>query len=321
MTLADRSASVAQTQWACTSKSSATLQAAPRIVPPRLIRPAIRGLTEVFTRISTMIEWPSVERNSEGRVTTAIRMVLKSKQPFVAVITGASSGIGEAVAVALGAQGACMALTARRQNLLDEVARRVDALGGSALVIPGDLRDEVHVKKIFSATESRWGRLDALINSAGYGVHASLHEGNSEQWRMMWEVNVHALAVATREALAHFDPIRGGHVINIGSTSGHRVPTGASFYAATKYAVRALTEILRQELVERNSPTRVSSISPGRVATTFFANDNSQLDGNDALLHSQLRPEDVAQVVLQIVNAPRHVAIHDVIMRARGQTL
>ena len=236
----------------------------------------------------------------------------------VILITGASSGIGAALATALAHRGASMTLTARRVDWLEHVADQVRAAGGRALVVPGDLRHEEDILHLFEKSQTHWGRLDVLINNAGLGVAAPLHGGSSEAWRAMWEVNVLALAIATREALLRFDPEVGGHVVNISSTSAHRVPPGGGFYAATKFAVRALTEVLRQELAAVGSRTRVSSVSPGRVATDFFQNavsDTTPANDRRAVLASN----DVAALVLHILEAPPHVAIHDMIVCSQEQ--
>lgn len=138
----------------------------------------------------------------------------------------------------------------------------------------------------------------------------------------MQEVNVLALAVACREALARFDGDRGGHIVNLSSLSGHRVPASGGFYAATKFAVRALTESLRQELVARGSRTRVTAISPGFVRTEF----HDELYGDEEERAARfpkyrvLDAGDVAASVIHVLEAPANVAIHDVLMRSQEQT-
>ena len=238
------------------------------------------------------------------------------------VVTGASSGIGEAIVLALAGRGARLSLCARRVERLQALAERVAKLGGEALVCPVDVRDEKALRAVFSKSVAHWGGLDILINNAGVGRLAPLHGGSTELWREMQDVNVLALAVACREALASFDAERGGHIVNISSLSGHRVPASGGFYAATKYAVRALTESLRQELVERSSKTRVSSISPGFVRTEF----HDGLFGDDSEARQRLYPRyevlqaaDVAASVLHVLEAPEHVAVHDVLLRSREQ--
>jgi NADP-dependent 3-hydroxy acid dehydrogenase YdfG len=237
-----------------------------------------------------------------------------------ALVTGASSGIGAAVAVALGGRGARVALAARRVERIEEVAARVRAAGGEAAVMPADLRDEEAVRTVVAWTRERFGRLDALVNNAGLAIDAPLSGGVPAAWRHMWELNVHALAVATSEALRRFPP-EGGHVVHISSMAGHRVPPGGGFYAATKFAVRALTEALRQELRAAGSPHRVSAISPGFVETEFM--DVFHGGAEEARLrhhpYRYLDPEDVARAVLHVLEAPPHCEVHDVLLRPRDQ--
>lgn len=243
----------------------------------------------------------------------------------VAIVTGASSGIGEATALALARRGVAVTLTARRQERLERVAGEVDRAGGRSLVHAADVRSETELLALFEASQRHWGRLDILVNAAGVGVAAPLHEGATEDWRAMLETNVLALAMATREALGRFDEKRGGHVIHLSSLSGHRVPPGgrgSGFYAATKFAVRALTEALRLELGARGNPSRVSEISPGYVATAFFEGyyrgDRKRIE--ETLTRFRiLDPADIAAAVIWVLEAPGHVAIHDVLLRSREQ--
>lgn len=236
-------------------------------------------------------------------------------QGKTAIVTGASSGIGEAVAIALAERGVKVTITGRRADRLKAVEESIRRAGGQVLAVGGDLRIEDDIKKLFQCSQEYWGRLDILINNAAVGMDASLHYGSTESWREMLEVNVLALAIATREALTRFEIEKGGHVVNISSTSGHRVSADGSFYVATKFAVRALTELLQQELAAENSRVRVSAISPGRVDTDFFKNPNQSATepGNRPLL----RPVDVAATILQILESPNHLTIHDVIMTAK----
>ena len=147
--------------------------------------------------------------------------------------------------------------------------------------------------------------LDILVNAAGVAHQASLRDGDIDKWRSMLDLNVFALAVVTREALAHF-PESGGHVVNISSMSGHRVPGKGGFYSATKFAVRAMTEGLRQELRAEENLTRVSSISPGFVDTEllekYLHGSASGGKGYQAADYPILQPEEIAELVLHQVN-------------------
>lgn len=238
-----------------------------------------------------------------------------------ALVTGASSGIGAAVARALGGRGMRVALTARREEKLQRVAESVRAVGGEALCLPGDARSEEQLLAVFAAVSETWGGLDVMVNNAGLGRTASMHDGKTEAWREMLEVNVLALAIATREALARF-PVSGGHIVNIGSMASHRIPPKGGFYGATKYAVKVISEITRRELRARKSPTRISQISPGFVETEFFevlTGDKTAADEVIASVSKALSPDDIAQTVLHVLEAPAHVSIHDVWLRPTDQ--
>lgn len=240
----------------------------------------------------------------------------------VAIVTGASSGIGEAVAMALASRGARLTLTARRQARLEKVAERIRADGGEVLVVPADVRSEPELTGVFESSQVKWGRLDVLVNSAGLGRAASLHDGATEHWREMLEVNVLALSIATRDALRRFDPEGSGHIIHISSLSGHRVPPKGGFYPATKSAVRALTEALRLEMRERGSRHRVSSVSPGFVDTGFIEGYHHGDAEKARATRARCRfldPADVARSVIHALEAPDHVAVHDVLVRCTEQ--
>jgi NADP-dependent 3-hydroxy acid dehydrogenase YdfG len=165
-------------------------------------------------------------------------------------------------------------------------------------------------------------RLDVLINAAGVGRMSSLHSGDADDWREMWEVNVLGLAIASREALKRFDPESGGHIVHVCSISGHRAPQTSAFYAATKFAVRALTDALRHELTAMKSRSRVSCISPGFVLTDFFETyyrGDPEKVREIRTRHRMLAPEDVAAMVVHILELPEHVEVHDILVRCHDE--
>ncbi|MEM7235928.1 MAG: SDR family NAD(P)-dependent oxidoreductase [Planctomycetota bacterium] len=238
-----------------------------------------------------------------------------------ALVTGASSGIGAAIAKALAAAGVRVSLVARREDRLNEVAEAIRTAGGQALPCVADVRDESALISAFDRTVGEWGGLDILINNAGLGRSADYLTGKTEDWREMLDVNVLALVVASREALARFGP-DGGHIVNVASMSAHRVPQRSGLYSATKFAVRSITEGLRLELAQVGNPTRVCEISPGFVATefpeSFEPEDRDRIKQSIANLRA-LQPEDIAASVLHMLNAPPHVAISDILMRSSDQ--
>lgn len=243
----------------------------------------------------------------------------------IAIVTGASSGIGAATAVALARRGTKVTLNARGRARLDEIGKKIQAAGGECLTVPADVTVERDAVALFERSFAHWGDLDILVNAAGIGRRATLHEGRTEDWRAMLETNVLALCTTTREALRRFDETRGGHVVHVSSLSGHRVPAGGrggGFYAATKFAVRALTEALRGELRARGSRTRVTEISPGFVATNFFEEyfgGDRERTQETLTRHRILDADDVAAAVIYVLEAPEHVAVHDVLLRSNEQ--
>ncbi|MCB1090792.1 MAG: SDR family NAD(P)-dependent oxidoreductase [Verrucomicrobiae bacterium] len=240
-----------------------------------------------------------------------------------AVVTGASSGIGRAIAIALGAAGVGVTLCARRRDRLESVAEAIRAKGGSAHVETADFFQVNEIDAAVRGAADHWGgRLDILVNSAGIARQASLIDGDTQDWREMFQVNVLALSVACREALKYF-PESGGHIINLSSLAGHRVPGRGGFYSATKFAVRALTVGLRQELRLAGNLTRVGSVSPGFVDTEmldeYFSKGGADRQGS--ISYPILQPEEIAAIVLQQLSLPATAEITDVLVRPTGQLI
>ena len=240
-----------------------------------------------------------------------------------AVVTGASSGIGVATARALARAGAAVTIGARRADRLEALAAEIRADGGRVVVRPTDMRREDDVVALIAAAREAFGGVDVLVNNAGLGRAAPLSSGATEVWREMLEVNVLGLAIATREAVRDMER-RGvaGHVVHVSSMAGHRVPgPDSGMYAATKFAVRALTEALRQELRTRKSAIRVSAISPGHVFTEFAdvfsgrAGAQAEIDARGKILEAR----DVAEAVVWLVTRPSHMEVHDVLVRPTVQ--
>ncbi|MEX2381720.1 MAG: SDR family NAD(P)-dependent oxidoreductase [Opitutales bacterium] len=237
----------------------------------------------------------------------------------VALVTGASSGIGAAVARALSEAGLRVVMWARRMDRLEELAGK---LPGEVLLRKVDLRSEEEILAGFEHLRERWGGCDALINNAGLGHKTSVMEGETGAWREMLEVNVLGLLICTREALSDMRRRENaGHVIHLSSMAGHRVPPGTGVYSATKFAVRALTEATRQELREIESPIRVSAISPGLVVTEFHEKFYQSRERAEEVYgrHQCLRAADVAQQVIWLLGQPPHAEIHDILMRPTAQ--
>ena len=236
----------------------------------------------------------------------------------VAVVTGASSGIGEAIVESLSASGLRVVAAARRMDRLESLASRLE---GDVYPLHVDLRDEQSVHELFKQTRRQVGPVDILVNNAGLGRKASLIDGNPDHFREMLDVNVMGLLLCTQEALVDMRRSDRGHIIHISSMSGHRVPGASGVYSASKFAVRALTEALRQELRALGSQVRVSAVSPGLVETEFAETFLGTKEAA-AELYSQfqmLRPQDIANTVQFLIGQPDHMEVHDVLLRPTAQ--
>ena len=240
----------------------------------------------------------------------------------VVVITGASSGIGKAVALELAKLDMKVVILARRRDRLEALVTQIQTIGGEAYAYPVDLRDTDAIESAFNQIRHEIGPVRVLINNAGLGHAAPLSSGQTKHWREMLEVNVLALCVCTREAIQQMRAQGDwGQVIHISSMAGHRVPEGSGVYSATKFAVRSLTEGLRKELRAEGSSIRISSISPGFVETEFAAHYHRSEDkARD--LYSQyhvLGADDIARQVSFVLTQPAHVQIHDILLRPTQQ--
>lgn len=239
-----------------------------------------------------------------------------------ALVTGASSGIGRAVALRLAGHGMNVAIAARRADRLAALEAEMATSGAGVLAVPTDMRDEAQILALFERARRRFGGVDVLVNNAGLGHAAPLTSAATELWREMLEVNVLALCICTREAVRDMHARGGeGHVIHISSMAAHRVPPGGGVYAASKFGVRALTEALRQELHEAKSPVRVTAVSPGYVETEFAAVYHKS---EEAARHTYsrlkaLEAEDVAEAVVYALSQPPHVQVHDILLRPHEQ--
>jgi 17beta-estradiol 17-dehydrogenase / 3beta-hydroxysteroid 3-dehydrogenase len=241
----------------------------------------------------------------------------------VALVTGASSGIGEATARALATAGAAVIVAARRAGRLEALADSLAATGARVVAQPTDVRAEQDILRLFAIARERFGGVDVLINNAGLGREAPLASAPTEAWREMLEVNVLGLCIATREAIRDMER-RGvaGHVVNVSSMAGHRVPgPGSAVYAGTKFAVRAITEGLRQELRARGSAIRVSCVSPGYVETEFAEvySGSREAAARTYTRLKVLEARDVAEAIAWVLQQPPHVEVHDVLVRPTAQ--
>lgn len=239
----------------------------------------------------------------------------------VALVTGASSGIGAATAVALAEQGARVAISARRRERLDSLAAVLEKLGAEPLVLAADLLEEAEAQRIVKATEAHYGRLDILVNNAGVMYLEPVAEADLGRWRRMLELNVLSLIASTQAALAGMTARGDGHVVNIASTAGRVANPNAAAYSATKFGVVAFSEALRREVYKHG--IRVSVIEPGVVETELreHIGHAATQDAINAWADSmrQLQPRDVAEAIVFCVTRPAHVNVNEILMRPTDQ--
>jgi NADP-dependent 3-hydroxy acid dehydrogenase YdfG len=245
----------------------------------------------------------------------------------VALVTGASSGIGEATALALAGRGASVALLARRKDRLEDLAQRVEgAGGGKTLVIEGDVTSEEESAAAVERTVSELGRLDTLINNAGVMLLGPAVGAPLEEWQRMLSVNVSGLLYCAHFALPHLltaaqDSPRGvADMVNISSVAGRVARSGSSVYNLTKHGVGAFSEALRQEVTGRH--VRVSLVEPGAVATELSSHNRPEIRESISQRFrnlQRLESGDIADAITYIVTRPRHVAINEVLIRPTEQ--
>ena len=239
----------------------------------------------------------------------------------VALVTGATAGIGEAIAVALANFGMTVAISGRRTEQLEAVVNGIRQQGGRAFYFTCELGEEASILQMFAAIRRDIGVLDVLINNAGTGFEGSIADSSTSDLQQVMAVNVLGTSICIREAIKQFQHRQDTAVITISSLAAHRVPPGGyGHYAASKHALRALMEALRTELITLGSPTKVGSISPGTVATEFHKHfARSDVDPTEALKFERLLPQDIAEAVVYMLSTPRHVQINDILMRPLGQ--
>lgn len=240
----------------------------------------------------------------------------------VALVTGASSGIGQAVAEKLASCGLKVAGCARRMDRLESLATKITKSGGQFMPIQTDLQNPDEILQMFEHLRQQWNGVDVLVNNAGLGHKAPLLTGETDQWKEMLDVNVLALLICSREAVKDMQKNGdNGHVIHISSMSGHRVPPGGGVYSATKFSVRALTEALRHELRHASSQIRVTAISPGFVETEFAEkfNESQEVAKETYGRFPVLQSSDIAEAVTYALAQPPHAQIHDILIRPTQQ--
>ncbi|XP_071945601.1 dehydrogenase/reductase SDR family member 11-like [Antedon mediterranea] len=245
----------------------------------------------------------------------------------VALVTGASEGIGAAIAKKLVKHG--MKVVGCANNGVDKVkaiAEELKSQNSPGLLHPVkcDVSKEDEILAMFAEIKEKFGGVDVCVNNAGIGIYCPLMSGKTEDWRYLLDINVLGLSICTRETLNQMTDrgVDDGHIFHISSIGGHAVCfTALSFYCGTKHMVRALTEGLRQELREKKSNIRITSISPGLVETEFLKKMmGEEIAKNIFYEMKSLDAEDISDALAYALHAPAHCQIHDIILRPTNQT-
>ncbi|MET8096548.1 SDR family NAD(P)-dependent oxidoreductase [Streptomyces sp. NPDC005236] len=245
----------------------------------------------------------------------------------VALVTGASGGIGAATARALAAEGAAVALLGRRRERLEALAGELRAEARTAFVVEADITDQGRAAAAVEGVVSELGRLDTVVNNAGTMGVGPVTDSPVDEWERMIEINVRGLLYVTHAALPHLlraaedSPRKVADLVNISSTAGRVARPGTAVYNLTKFGVNGFTEALRQEVMGKG--VRVSVVEPGTVDTELSSHLR---DGAREAVERQveglelLRPEDIADAVSYIVTRERRVAVNEILVRAGDQT-
>ncbi len=244
----------------------------------------------------------------------------------VALVTGASSGIGEATALSLAEQGAKVAIAARRVDRLDGLAKRISDAGGTALVIEADVMDEAQARAMVDRTVAELGRLDTLVNNAGVMLLGPAEAAPLTEWQNMVDLNLKGLLYCAYAAMPHLlaaaedSPRRVSDMVNISSVAGRQTRAGSAVYNATKHGVGAFSDALRQEVTKRH--LRISLVEPGAVATELAGHNRPEVQETLKARFStmeRLQAPDIADAITYIVTRPRHVAINEILVRPTEQ--
>ena len=242
----------------------------------------------------------------------------------VALVTGASSGIGAATASVLAVQGAAVALAARRKERLDALAADIREQGGTALVLECDITDQAQAARAVERTAAELGRLDTLINNAGVMLLGPVAGAPLAEWQRMVDLNVLGLLYCAHAALPHLlraaqdAPRQVADMVNVSSVAGRAARNGNGVYALTKFGIGAFSESLRQELAERY--VRVSLVEPGATATELASHNRPEiLESIRGQFGQRIQAADIADAIGYIVTRPRHVAVNEMLIRPTEQ--
>ncbi len=238
----------------------------------------------------------------------------------VAVVTGASSGIGEATAEALAAEGAIVVIAARREERLQDLQQRIESNGTRAMVVQCDVADEEQAHGLIRQAKDEFGQVDILVNNAGVMLLSKIEKSLSGEWRQMFDVNVLGLLYTTDATIKVMKEQGSGHIVNISSVAGRRSNPMTGVYSGTKYAVNAVSEALRGELVEDG--IRVTIVEPGAVATELpqhISDEEAQEQVSGITSIETLQAEDIANAVAYAVVQPQRVNVNEILIMPTEQ--
>ena len=238
----------------------------------------------------------------------------------VVAVTGASSGIGEATAIACARAGAAVALAARRVDRIQALAERITQEGGRALAVETDVGEEAQARAFVERTHSELGRLDVLVNNAGVMLLGPIENAPTEEWRRMIHANVFGVLYCTHAALPLMRAQGSGHIVNVSSVAGRIARAGSGVYNLTKFGVGAFSESLRQEAVGLG--VRVTLVEPGAVATELPGHNRPEVIAQMEKRFQGVTPlaaEDIANAVLYAIDQPASVSVNEVLIRPSGQ--
>ena len=237
----------------------------------------------------------------------------------MAVVTGASSGIGEATVRSLAAEGAAVVAGARRKERLHGLVEEVTRDGGKAIAVECDLTDGQQAHALVDRAIGEFGRIDILVNNAGVMLLSKVEKGLSDEWRQMFDVNVLGLLYATDAAVEAMKRQGSGHIVNVSSVAGRKTRPTGGVYSGTKFAVNAISEAMRQELLEDG--IRITIVEPGAVATelTDHITDEEVRKGLKQRNIEPLRSEDVANAIAYAVSQPQRVSVNEILIRPTQQ--
>jgi clavulanate-9-aldehyde reducatase len=238
----------------------------------------------------------------------------------VVAVTGASSGIGEATALACAKAGAAVALAARRGDRIEALAQRITAEGGRAIAVPTDVGEEGQAQAFVERAHTEFGRLDVLVNNAGVMLLGPIENAPTEEWRRMIDANVFGVLYCSHAALPLMRAQGSGHIVNVSSVAGRVARLGSAVYNLTKFGVGAFSESLRQEGVPIG--VRVSVIEPGAVATELPGHNRPEVLEQMAKRFAGVQPleaRDIADAILYAIGAPVNVSVNEILIRPSGQ--